>query len=106
MSTIIPLESISNQSLSIQLNDFRYDIRLRDINEMMAVDISIDDQVILKGHRVVGGLPLIPYRYLESGGGNFVFLTELGDIVYWDKFGITQSLLYYTPDELEIIRAD
>ena len=104
MSSIIPIEAIPNQSLSIQLGDIRYDLRLNDIGGMMSSDISINDETVLEGQRVVGGLPLIPYRYLENGGGNFVFLTELGDIVFWDQFGITQSLLYYSPDELEVIR--
>ena len=106
MSEIVPLEIIPNQSLSIQFDDVRYDIRFRDIGSMMSADISINDEVILEGHRVVGGFPLIPYKYLESPGGNFIFTTELGDIVYWDQFGITQSLIYFTPDELEAIRAD
>lgn len=106
MSQIVPIESVPNQSLSIQLDDTRYEMRFRDLGGVMAVDISIDDEVILKGHRVVGGLPLIPYKYLEGDGGNFVFLTELGDIVYWDQFNSTQFLLYITVAELEVIRGN
>lgn len=106
MSQNIPLEVIPNQSLSIQLDEVRYGIRLRDIGGMMSADISIDDQLIIEGLRVVGGFPLIPYKYLEGDGGNFIFLTELGDLVYWDQFGITQSLLYFSAEELEVIRAD
>jgi len=106
MSQNIPLEAIPNQSLSIQLNEIRYDIRLHDINGMMSIDISINDELIVEGFRVVGGFPLIPYKYLEGDGGNFIFLTELGDIVYWDQFGITQSLLYFSAEEIGVIRAD
>ena len=106
MSVNISIESIPNQSLSIQLNEVRYGIRLRDIGNMMSADISIDDQLIIEGLRVVGGFPLIPYKYLEGDGGNFIFLTELGDLVYWDQFGITQSLLYFSAEELEAIRAE
>lgn len=106
MSQNIPIETISNQSLSIQLDEVRYGFRFRDIGNMMSVDISIDDELILEGLRVVGGYPLIPYKYLEDDGGNFIFLTELGDIVYWDQFGITQSLLYFSAEELGVIRAD
>lgn len=106
MSQNIPLENVSNQSLSIQIDDIRYYIRFRDIGGMMSADMSIDDQLIFEGVRVVGGYPLIPYKYLEGDGGNFIFLTELGDIVYWDRFGITQSLLYFSAEELAVIRAD
>lgn len=106
MSQIIPIESIANQSLSIQLDEVRYELRFRDIGNMMSVDISIDDELILEGFRVVGGFPLIPYKYLEGDGGNFIFLTDLGDIVYWDQFGITQSLMYFSAEELEVVRAN
>ncbi len=106
MSQIVPLKNISNQSLSIQLDEIRYGFRFKDIGNMMSVDISINDIVISKGQRVVGGFPLIPYKYLEGDGGNFMFLTELGDIVYWDQFEITQSLMYFSAAELEDIRAD
>lgn len=106
MSQNIPIEAIPNQSLSIQLDKVRYGIRFRDIGGMMSADISIDNQLIIEGLRVVGGYPLIPYKYLEGDGGNFIFLTELGDLVYWDQFGITQSLLYFSVEELETIRAD
>ena len=106
MSVNVPIESIPNQSLSIQLDEVRYGIRFKDIGGMMSADISIDDQLIIEGLRVVGGFPLIPYKYLESDGGNFIFITELGDLVYWNQFGITQSLLYFSAEELEIIRAD
>ena len=106
MSLNIPLEAIPNQSLSVQLDEIRYEIRLHDIGGMMSADISIDDELILEGHRVVGGFPLIPYKHLENEGGNFIFLTELGDLVYWNQFGITQSLLYFSVEEIEVIRAN
>jgi len=106
MSQIVTIENIPNQSLSIQFDGVRYGLRFRDVGGMMSVDISINDEVILEGKRVVGGFPLIPYKYLEGDGGNFIFLTELGDIVYWDQFGVTQSLLYFSAEELEVIRAD
>lgn len=106
MSQNIPLEAVPNQSLSVQLDETRYDIRLRDIGNMMAVDVSINDELVIEGHRVVGGFPLIPYKYLEGDGGNFIFITDSGDLVYWDQFNITQSLLYFSVDELAVIRAD
>ena len=106
MSQNIPIENIPNQSLSIQLDEVRYGIRFRDIGGMMSADISIDDQLIIEGLRVVGGYPLIPYKYLEGEGVNFIFLTELGDRVYWDQFGVSESLLYFSADDLGVIRAD
>jgi len=105
MSLIVPIASIPNQSFSFQPEEVRYDIRLADTGSMMILDLSINEVVVLSGSRITGGAPLIPYQYLENGGGNFLFLTELGDIPYWDQFGITQSLMYVTVSELEAIRA-
>ncbi len=104
MSQIIPLETLPNQSLSITLDNVRYSLRFRDLSDFMSVDISIDDTVILTGHRVVASQPLIPYRYLEGEGGNFVFITELGDVPYWEQFGVTQDLLYFSSEEMSAIR--
>ena len=106
MSQVVPLEAVPNQSLSIQLEENRYVLRFREIGGMMAVDISINEEIILQGERVVAGSGLIPYRYLEEGGGNFIFITELGDIPYYDQFGVTQTLLYVTIEELGEIRGD
>jgi hypothetical protein len=103
MSSVIPIENIPNQSLSITLDNIRYDLRFRNVGVMMILDLTINDEPIITGIRVVGGLPIISEKYLKCCGGNFIFLTELGDIVSWDKFGITQTLIYLTVDELELL---
>lgn len=106
MSQIVPLEAVPNQSLSIQLDDVRYVIRLRDINGLMAVDLSINEEVVVSGERVVAGSPLVPYPYLEGDGGNFFFITELDDVPYWESFGVNQALIYATASEVEALRGD
>lgn len=106
MSQVIPLSAVANQSLSVPLGDARYDLRFHDLGGMMAVDISLNDQVLVLGSRVAGNAPLIPFRYLEGDGGNFLFLTEPGAIPYWESFGTTQTLLYVTPEELAEFRND
>ncbi len=106
MSLIVPLASVPNQSLSIQLDEKRYVLRLHNVGDLMCIDISIDEETILQGHRLVGSQPIIPYKYLERDGGNFIFATELGDYPFWDQFGVTQTLLYITRAELEAIRGN
>lgn len=105
MSSVVPLSAVPNQKISITLNGSRYEIRFRECNGVMALDLTINDELVLSGDRVVSGAPLIPYKYLEKSSGNFLFLTELGDYPYWDQFGITQRLIYFTAEELEEIRA-
>ena len=106
MSSVVPLASVPSQSASIQLDDIRYSLRFRDLGDMMAVDISINEVVVVTGSRVVAGAGLIPYQYLEEDGGNFIFITQGGDFPFYDKFGVTQALLYVTAEELAAIRGD
>lgn len=106
MSQAISLEAVPNQSLSIQLDDVRYVLRFRDINGFMSVDLSINEEVVLSGERVVAGSPIIPYSYLEGDGGNFFFITEPDDAPYWENFGVNQTLIYATASEVEDLRGN
>lgn len=99
----INLIAIPNQSLSVRLDDVRYEFRFKETNGIMMVDITRNDVVILSGQRIVAGTPLIPYTYLEHG--NFFILTEDEDLPYYTQFGITQSFVYLTVAEIEAIRA-
>ena len=106
MTQLVPLSPISNQSFSINLDDVRYEFRLRNIADSMVLDLSIEDETILQGHRLLADTPIIPYEYLEMSGGNFVMITEVGDIPIFSQFGVTQFMLYFSIAELEVIRGD
>lgn len=94
----IPLQAIPNQSLSVQIDQKTYDIRLRDCGNIMAVDIAIDNVDIVLGVRAVPQNFIIPYRYLENG--NF-FITSLEDeYPDWRRFGLDQFLIYASQAEL------
>lgn len=101
---IVPLQAIPNQSLTIQLDNISYDMRFHVCGDIMCIDLSIDNVVVLVGSRLVAGYPVIPYAYLENG--NFVFLTENDDYPFWDQFGITQYMIYASQQELEAIRGN
>ena len=49
------------------------------------------------------GMPLLPYRYQERG--NFLLLTNEGDLPDFTQFGVTQFLVYLTAAELATLRA-
>lgn len=108
----IPIQAIPNQSLSIQLNTVNYNIVLRDCGNVMAMDLSINNELIISGQRLVPSFPAIPYAYLENG--NFVFVTpgEDGFLIpgivypYWDKFNVDQFLVYASQEELETFTAE
>jgi len=49
----------------------------------MVADVTINGVETLLATRIVAGYPIIPYRYL-TGAGNFVLLTEGGDLPDWN----------------------
>jgi len=99
----IGISQIPNQSLSVQIDSLRYDIRLKETNGVMSIDLARDNINIVIGARLVAGQPIIPYRYKEDG--NF-FLSTLGDdLPDYTKFGVSQFLYYFTATELLTIRA-
>lgn len=103
----IPLQSIPNQTLSINLNDNAYDILIRACNsgasQVMSIDITINNDVILLGQRMVAGTPLIPYLELTDIGGNFLLLTDDGDLPDYNQFQISQYLVFATQEEINAI---
>ena len=103
MSINVPIEATANQEFTITLEGARYNLSIKQATGCMEMDIIRDDVVILNGIRPVAGTPVIPYKYLERG--NFLFLTENDDLPWWEKFGVAQSLLYLTIDEMEQARA-
>lgn len=105
MSSIVPTEQIPNQTLSIVLDNDRYQIALLSTGTSTVADISINESVVLQGVRCVGGTPLIPYKYLRPESGNFIFSTPDEEIPYWTNFGITQFLFYFSATELEELSA-
>jgi hypothetical protein len=105
-----PLQTIANQSFTIQLFGINYDINIHDCHPIMAVTLFINNTLILSGMRAVPNFPLIPYAYLEKG--NFIFTTGTGndgqyilnaEYPYWRRFNIDQFLIYASPEELQII---
>lgn len=98
----IILASIPNQSLSVQLSGFIWDITLKEAKGIMAASIVRDNVPIISNMRLVPGVPLLPYQYQEEG--NFWFVTNNGDYPYYTEFGKTQSLFYVSQAELEVIR--
>lgn len=99
----VGIAALPNQSLTIQLDERRYVIDLREANGVMSATITRDGVTIVSNIRVTAGTPLLPYRYQEAG--NFIMTTDGEAIPYWDQFSVTQFLVYVTPAELAAYRA-
>ena len=95
----VPIQSIPNQSLSIQLDNNLYDLNIKECNGIMSVDIILNNSVILYGQRAVPGFPIIPYTYLQETG-NFIFITANDDYPYYSQFGTSQYLIYASNAEI------
>lgn len=107
MPTIVPLEAIPNQQLTIRLDDLRYTIRLNSVaDSCCCATIDINGETVISGSRCVAGTLLIPYPYLEGEGGNFVFDTPDDTIPNYEGFGTTHQLLYFTNEEMRELRAN
>ena len=99
----IPISALPRQSFSIQLGQSFYDFVITACQDIMAFTIVRDGTLIVSGQRAVAGYPIIPYEYLEDG--NFLVLTNDEEYPDYTQFGITQSLMYITQEELSALRA-
>ena len=95
----VPIESLPNQQLSINVNDDRFVIRLKVATSSMIADVYCNDEAVILGQRIAVGTPIIPYDYL-CAQGNFILIVDGEDLPDWQKFGVSQQLLYVSPGEL------
>lgn len=102
---IIPLSSTANQSFTLPLDGNRWEFTIKQATSSMIADITLNDETLLSGIRIVAGTPLIPYQFLQ-GSGNFMLLTEDDEIPNWERFGVDQQLIYGSFDELSAIPAE
>jgi len=99
----IAIQALPNQNLSVQLDEFRYDLTIKEANGVMSMSVVRDDVVIVSNVRLVSGSPVLPYRYQERG--NFVLTTVAEELPYYPAFGVTQFLVYLSDAEVSELRA-
>lgn len=95
----IALDSVPNQTLSVTLDNNRWDITIKEADGVMCATLNLNDVLVISGQRIVAGSPLIPYRYLQ-GSGNFWLLTEDDELPFYTRFGVDQQFVYASPGEL------
>ena len=98
----LPIQALPNQSLTVILDNNRWDISLRAVNGAVAASLTRNGVIIAQNTRVVAGMRILPYEYQEDG--NFVVVTQNGQIVDYTQFNVTQSLIYVSQDELDALR--
>lgn len=98
----VPIQALPNQQFFIKLGNDFYSMSLRTTNGVMSVSIARNNVLIVENARCVAGFQLISSRYEENG--NFTFVTANNQLPDYRKFNITQSLLFFTADELAFLR--
>lgn len=101
----IDLQTIPNQQLTVVLDGVLYSLTLRLTNGCMSVDVTRAGDPVVSGQRIVAGAPFLPYVALEGAYGNFIMLTQDGDLPDYTQFGLTQTLIWATAAEIGTIRA-
>lgn len=99
----IQLQRIPNQQFTVNIGNSIWELTIKIAKKMMFADVYRDNEPIILGTVIVADNPIIPYKYL-SGFGNFAILTNNGELPNWELFGITQHLVYLTPEELGLDR--
>lgn len=100
----VALQAVANQAFSVTLDGSRYLLTLKDSNGVMVADVVRDEVELLRGHRIVAEAPLLPYRFLQGGGGNFVLVTENDELPQYAQFGFSQRLVYLTAAEIAALK--
>ena len=98
----ITIQAIPNQKFSVPLDGNQWDLEIRTTNGCVSVSAARNGEAIMSNIRVVAGTRVLPAKYQEAG--NFVFITQNYEIPDYTKFGITQSLIYISQAELDIVR--
>lgn len=102
---LIPLQAIPNQAFTIVLDNNQWLFTIKTANEITAVSVGLNNDVVLDNARAIANGLIIPSIYEEQESGNFIFLTQNFQLPYYTQFGTTQVLIYVTNAELATFRA-
>ena len=105
MPAQISITAVANQTFTVETSDgYRWTFKIYEVSGCMAADIARDDEPLIVGVRLVAGSPVVTYpRLIGSGPGEFLLITNDGEMPWWEKFGVSQYLYYYTLSELQAL---
>lgn len=98
----ISVEPIPRQALSVSVNGARFDFNICETKGVMSATVVMNNQVIIQNVRLTAGEFILPYRYEENG--NFMFFNLGDEIIYYPRFGVSQHLNYFSPQDLAYLR--
>ncbi len=96
MIQLIGLESVANQSLTIRLENSRYEIVLNTLNDdLLSISIFRNGLSLVKGIRAMPYTLFLP-KHLQLNYGNFYFDTPDDEYPHYERF-IDNHRFYYIP---------
>ncbi len=94
---ILPLIPAANQSLQVVINDKTWDVAVNVYESGSAfINVSIDDVPLVSGLRLSPNFPVMFNNRLAQYG-DLVLYCEDDEALDFNKFGITQNLVYVEP---------
>lgn len=99
----VPLANTPNQTFSIVLNGLDYRIALRTIQDITFMSCWVNGDLLFHNQICTPNNWVNHYDYI-SVNGKFYFRCLNNEYPNYKSFGITQSLLFLTPDEVEKLK--
>lgn len=100
---VVPLKQIPNQVFSVSLNNVDYRIALRSIQGLLYMSCWADGDLLFYNQLCTPNNWVNVYDYI-SVNGKFYFECLENNYPSYDRLGVSQRLLFLTPDEVEGIR--
>jgi hypothetical protein len=100
---LFSLLAIPNQSIVTTQDSNRYELRFVACNGCVACDVTLNGQTLFAGVRIVAGVPIIPFPYLEAEDGNFIIVCDTEDLIDYTLFGSSQNLYYLSNAEMHAL---
>lgn len=101
---LIPLQPVPNQEFNIVLNGKDYHIALHTIQDLTYMSCWVDGKILFHSQLCTPNNWVNPYNYV-SVNGKFYFRCLEEQYPIFTQFGITQSLVFYTAEEVEALNA-
>lgn len=99
---VIPLQRVANQSFSVVLDGVDYRIELRTIQDFVFMSCWANGEVLFYNQLCTPNNWVNVYDYI-SVNGKFYFKCLNRNYPTYKEFGVSQTLLFFTPAEVEVV---
>lgn len=102
---VVPLKNMPNFSFSVLLDGLDYRVAIRTIQELTYMSVWIGGELLFYNQLCTPNNWVNVYNYI-SVNGKFFFKCLDNEYPNYKSFGITQSLIFYSKEEVEKLNAE